>query len=86
MPNPPSPAASPRNKILRFERKQPPVLFSFEHRDFHRSHFSLTINSSRIKAKLMMGEKGLPGFEVIEEKYFPTSQQAIGQIKEWKDK
>ena len=34
----------------------------------------------------MMGEKGLPGFEVMEEQYFPTSQQASKQIKDWKDK
>ncbi len=37
-----------------------------------------------VKAKLIMGEKGLPGFEVLKEHYFPTSQQAIKQMKQWK--
>ncbi len=39
-----------------------------------------------VKAKLIMGEKGLPGFEVLEEHYFSISQKAIKQIKQWKEK
>ena len=39
-----------------------------------------------VKAKLVMGEKGLPGFEVLEEQHFSTSQQATRRIKKWKDK
>ena len=38
-----------------------------------------------VKAKLIMGEKGLPAFVVLGEKYFPTSRQAIKQIDKWKD-
>ena len=34
----------------------------------------------------MMGEKGLPGFEVVEEQYFSTPQQSTKQIRDWKDK
>ncbi|OGH24287.1 MAG: hypothetical protein A3B47_00790 [Candidatus Levybacteria bacterium RIFCSPLOWO2_01_FULL_39_24] len=37
-----------------------------------------------VKAKLIMGEKGLPAFEISEEKHFPTSQQAAKQISQWK--
>lgn len=37
-----------------------------------------------VKAKLIMGEKGLPAFEVIEEHSFRTNQEATGKIKDWK--
>lgn len=39
-----------------------------------------------VKAKLIMGEKGLPGFEVLKEHYFSTYKQTIERIKEWKEK
>lgn len=39
-----------------------------------------------VKAKLIMGERGLPDFEVLEERYFLTSQQSTKQIKEWQNK
>ena len=38
-----------------------------------------------VKAKLLMGEKGLPGLEVLEENYFQTKQKAEEQIKNWKE-
>lgn len=38
-----------------------------------------------VKAKLVMGEKGLPGFEVIEEHRLPNEQAASGKVQEWKD-
>lgn len=37
-----------------------------------------------VKAELIMGEKGLPAFNVLEEKYYPTQQKASKQIKEWR--
>ena len=37
-----------------------------------------------VKAKLLMREKGLPGFEVIEEQYVLTNQKANKQIRKWK--
>jgi hypothetical protein len=36
-----------------------------------------------VKAELIMGEKGLPAFKVMEEKYFPSEPKASKQIKEW---
>lgn len=36
-----------------------------------------------VKAKLIMGEKGLPDFKVIDEKYFPTKSKTSKQIKAW---
>ncbi len=39
-----------------------------------------------VKAKLVMGEKGLPGFEVVEEHRFATEQEGLNQIKTWKEK
>lgn len=38
-----------------------------------------------VKAKLIMGEKDLPCFQVLEEHYFSTSQQATKQIQQWKE-
>ncbi len=38
-----------------------------------------------VKAKLIMGEKGLPGFEVIEEHRFSNSEQVTEQIQKWTD-
>lgn len=37
-----------------------------------------------IRAKLKMGAKGLPGFEIIKEFYFPTEKEAKAQISAWK--
>ncbi len=37
-----------------------------------------------VKAELIMGEKGLPAFNVLEEKYYSSSQKASKQIKEWR--
>lgn len=37
-----------------------------------------------VKAKLLMGEKGLPGFEVVKEYYFPDKKEAQRKIKTWK--
>lgn len=37
-----------------------------------------------VKAELGMGEKGLPNFKVIEEKYFSSVQKANKQIQDWK--
>ena len=36
-----------------------------------------------VKAKLIMGEEGLPDFKVIDEKYFPIESKASKQIKDW---
>ena len=36
-----------------------------------------------VKAELLMGEKGLPAFKVLEEKYYPSKSKASGQIKDW---
>jgi len=33
-----------------------------------------------------MGEKGLPGFEVLEELYFVRKNDAVKQIQTWKNK
>lgn len=38
-----------------------------------------------VKAKLIMGEKGLPGFEVLEEYHLPTSEEGMRQIETWKE-
>ena len=38
-----------------------------------------------VKAELIIGEKGLPAFNVLEEKYYPTSQKASKQIDEWRE-
>lgn len=37
-----------------------------------------------VKAELIMGEKGLPAFNVLEEKYYSSKQKASKQIREWK--
>jgi hypothetical protein len=36
-----------------------------------------------VQAKLMMGEGGLPGFEVLEQKKCSNEETAYGQIKTW---
>lgn len=38
-----------------------------------------------VKAKLVMGEKGLPGFEILEEHHLPDEQAALDKVQEWKD-
>lgn len=37
-----------------------------------------------VKAKLIMGEKGLPGFEVVEQTNVSTKDDALKQIELWK--
>lgn len=37
-----------------------------------------------VKAKLLMGESGLPGFEVIEEHRFEKIQKGLEQLENWK--
>ena len=37
-----------------------------------------------VKAELLMGEKGLPEFKVIEEKYFLLKSKALKKIRDWK--
>ena len=37
-----------------------------------------------VKAKLIMGEKGLPDFKVIEEQNLSTQKKANEQIQSWK--
>lgn len=37
-----------------------------------------------VKAELIMKNRGLPDFKVIEEKYFLNQTEAEIQIKEWK--
>ena len=37
-----------------------------------------------VKAELIMKERGLPDFKVIEEHNFPTQQEADKQILDWK--
>lgn len=37
-----------------------------------------------VQAKLIMGEKGLPGFEVIEQLSVPNEQMALNCIESWK--
>lgn len=37
-----------------------------------------------VKAKLIMGKKGLPAFSVLEEKYYLTNSKASKQITGWK--
>lgn len=36
-----------------------------------------------VKAELIMGEKGLPVFKVIEEKYYASKSAASKQVKDW---
>ena len=36
-----------------------------------------------VKAELIMGEKGLPVFKVIEEKYYTSKPQASEQARDW---
>lgn len=36
-----------------------------------------------VKAKLLMGEKGLPDFKVIKEYYFSGKKETEKQIKNW---
>ena len=36
-----------------------------------------------VKANLRMGEKGLPGFSVLKEIYFPPKNEALKQISTW---
>lgn len=37
-----------------------------------------------VKAELIMGEKGLPAFKVVNEKYYSSKPKASKQIREWK--
>lgn len=37
-----------------------------------------------VQAKLIMGEKGLPGFEVIEQHENLSQEQALVQLQTWK--
>jgi hypothetical protein len=37
------------------------------------------------RAKLLIKTRGLPAFELIEEKRFPTKQDAKKQIEKWKE-
>lgn len=39
-----------------------------------------------VEAKLIMGTKGLPGFEVIEQHTVPDLQKALECIQNWKSK
>ena len=39
-----------------------------------------------VQAKLLMGEKGLPGFEVLKELYFVDKKESDKQIQAWKIK
>mgnify|MGYP001573433148 CR=1 FL=1 len=36
-----------------------------------------------VKAELAMGEKGLPAFKVLKEKYYSSKPQASKQVKDW---
>ena len=36
-----------------------------------------------VKAELTMGEKGLPAFKVLTEKYYASKPKASKQVKEW---
>lgn len=36
-----------------------------------------------VKAELTMGEKGLPVFKVVAEKYYSSKPQASKQIRDW---
>ncbi|KKP80975.1 MAG: hypothetical protein UR81_C0010G0003 [Candidatus Levybacteria bacterium GW2011_GWB1_35_5] len=38
-----------------------------------------------VKAKLRMGQKGLPAFIVLKELYFPTEEKVIKQISTWQN-
>ena len=38
-----------------------------------------------VQAKLIMGEKGLPGFEVIQQCNFPNQELAMKQIASWEE-
>ena len=37
-----------------------------------------------VKAKLLMGGKGLPGFKIVREAYFQDIKEATEQIRNWK--
>lgn len=37
-----------------------------------------------VRAELIMGERGLPDFKIVEEHRFPTKQKADKQIQDWK--
>jgi hypothetical protein len=38
-----------------------------------------------VQAKLIMGEKGLPGFEVIQQCRMPSKEEAKSQLQSWVD-
>jgi len=38
-----------------------------------------------VKAELIMGEKGLPAFNILEERYYSSKQKASKQIREWRE-
>lgn len=38
-----------------------------------------------VQAKLLMGETGLPGFQVVKEQRFATRKEALKQIEKWKN-
>ena len=37
-----------------------------------------------VKAELIMKDKGLPGFKVLEEQYFSSKKAALSKIRQWK--
>lgn len=37
-----------------------------------------------VKAELIMKDKGLPDFKVLEEKYFRSNKEALNNILQWK--
>ncbi len=37
-----------------------------------------------VKAELIMKDKGLPDFKVLEEQYFSSRKAALEKIKQWK--
>lgn len=39
-----------------------------------------------VKAELIMGEKGLPAFNVLEQKYYSAKPKALKQVKDWMGK
>jgi hypothetical protein len=42
-------------------------------------------NYLAVQAKLIMGEKGLPGFEVIKQNNLASAQEAMKQIEFWEE-
>lgn len=37
-----------------------------------------------VKANLVMGDRGLPSFEIVQERHFQSGREADKQIKSWK--